>query len=196
MISFRHFLTRLTGASEASSAVALQPVVVRELRAEDRAAVLRIEAASFPDAWTPKVLDAVLAQTNVSAHVLERARTCVAFFVVGRERDRLHLMNLGVAPEARRRGLGARALQAVEKIAWAYGLPLVVLEVRETNLAAQLLYRSSGYRAVEIVRAYYGDEDAYRMTKSIRLPGRNLRTRSTSLTSCATTDRPASPPLP
>jgi len=173
VISFRHFLDRLSGASEASSSVALQPVVVRELRAEDKDAVLRIEAASFPDAWTPRILDAVLAQANVSVHVLERARTCVAFFVVAREQGRLHLMNLGVAPEARRLGLGARALQAAEKIAWAHGLPQVVLEVRETNLAAQLLYRSSGYRAVGIVRACYGKEDGYLMTKSIPLPGRN-----------------------
>lgn len=172
VISFRHFLARLTGASGASSPLALQPVVVRELHADDRAALLRIEAASFPDAWTPRLLDAVLAQPNVSVHGLERARTCVAFFVVGRERDHLHLLNLGVAPEARRAGLGSRALQAVEKIAWAHGLPRVVLEVRESNLGAQLLYRSAGYRAVEIVRGYYGDQDAYRMTKGIPLPGR------------------------
>lgn len=172
MISLRHFLARLTGTSEVNASVTLPPVVVRELRAADRAALLRIESASFPDAWTPRILDAVLARANVSVHVLERGCTCVAFFVVARERDRLHLLNLGVAPEARRRGLGARALQAAEKIAWAHGLPRVVLEVRETNLAAQLLYRSSGYRAVEIVRAYYGDEDAYRMTKHIPLPGR------------------------
>lgn len=172
MISFGNFLQRRFGASAACPATDLDAIVVRELCVQDREAVLRIEAASFPDAWTARILDAVLAQEGVSVHVLERARTCVGFFVVARERGRLHLLNLGVAPEARRTGLGTRALAAVEKIAWAYGLPTVVLEVRETNLAAQLLYRSNGYRAVEIVRAYYGDQDAYRMTKSIPLPGR------------------------
>jgi ribosomal protein S18 acetylase RimI-like enzyme len=58
-------------------------------------------------------------------------------------------------------------LLAVENIAWAWGLARVELEVHESNLAAQLLYRRSGYRAVEILRGYYGSEDAYRMTKAV-----------------------------
>ena len=41
----------------------------------------------------------------------------------------------------------------------------VVLEVRETNLAAQLFFRENGFRAVSILRGYYDDtpEDAYLM---------------------------------
>ena len=41
----------------------------------------------------------------------------------------------------------------------------VVLEVRETNLAAQLFFRENGFRAVSVLRAYYEDtpEDAYLM---------------------------------
>jgi ribosomal-protein-alanine N-acetyltransferase len=41
----------------------------------------------------------------------------------------------------------------------------VVLEVRETNLPAQLFFRTSGFRAVSVLRCYYEDtpEDAYVM---------------------------------
>jgi ribosomal-protein-alanine N-acetyltransferase len=41
----------------------------------------------------------------------------------------------------------------------------IVLEVRETNLAAQLFFRENGFRAVSVLRAYYEDtpEDAYMM---------------------------------
>jgi ribosomal-protein-alanine N-acetyltransferase len=40
-----------------------------------------------------------------------------------------------------------------------------LLEVRETNLAAQLFFRSAGFRAVSVLRAFYEDspEDAYLM---------------------------------
>ena len=140
---------------------------VREMRPEDRAAVLRIESVSFPDAWPAETFDQLDAQANASGHVVPLGSECLAFFIVVRERNYLHLANLAVAPEARRRGLGEFCLQAIEKIAWAYGLPRVELEVRETNLAAQLLYRHCGYRAVEILRSHYGDQDAYRMTKSV-----------------------------
>lgn len=144
---------------------------VRSMRPEDRADVLRIEEASAPDAWTADVLDRWLAN-GASGHILEREGRCVGFFLVLLARDHLHLVNLAVAPEKRRRGIATLALQKIENIAWAYGLPRIQLEVRETNLAAQLLYRRSGYRAVEIVRSYYGDQDGYRMTKEVaNLPG-------------------------
>jgi ribosomal-protein-alanine N-acetyltransferase len=41
----------------------------------------------------------------------------------------------------------------------------IVLEVRETNLAAQLFFRQQGFRAVSLLRDFYEDttEDAYLM---------------------------------
>jgi ribosomal-protein-alanine N-acetyltransferase len=144
---------------------------VRSLRPDDLGDVLRIEEASFPDAWSADTLDHWLSN-GASGHVLEREGRCVGFFLVLLARDHLHLVNLAVAPEERRKGIATLALQKIENIAWAYGLPRVELEVRETNLAAQLLYRQSGYRAVEIVRSYYPDQDAYKMTKGVmNLPG-------------------------
>ena len=40
-----------------------------------------------------------------------------------------------------------------------------MLEVRETNLAAQLFFRGQGFRAVSVLREFYDDtpEDAYLM---------------------------------
>jgi [ribosomal protein S18]-alanine N-acetyltransferase len=148
---------------------------VRSMRPADRADVLRIEACSFPDAWPAEVFDRLLSN-GASGHVLEREGRCVGFFLVQLARDHLHLANLAVAPAERRKGVATLALQKIENIAWAYGLPRVELEVRETNLAAQLLYRRCGYRAVDIVRSYYGDQDAYRMTKDVlHLPGPRRR---------------------
>jgi ribosomal-protein-alanine N-acetyltransferase len=142
------------------------------MRLDDRAEVLRIEEASAPDAWTADVLDWWLSN-GASGHVLEREGRCVGFFLVKRAGDHLHLVNLAVVPAERRKGIATLALRKVEGIAWAYGLPRIELEVRETDLPAQLLYRQSGYRAVEIVRSCYPDQDAYRMTKDISgiLPG-------------------------
>ena len=45
----------------------------------------------------------------------------------------------------------------------------ITLEVRETNLAAQLFFRKQGFRAVRVLRAYYEDsgEDAFLMQYTI-----------------------------
>lgn len=41
----------------------------------------------------------------------------------------------------------------------------IVLEVRETNLAAQVFFKNLGFRAMSVLRDYYDDttEDAYVM---------------------------------
>ena len=46
----------------------------------------------------------------------------------------------------------------------------MTLEVRETNLAAQLFFRTQGFRAVSVLRSYYDDtpEDAYVMSYRYR----------------------------
>lgn len=48
----------------------------------------------------------------------------------------------------------------------------IYLEVEESNLAAQLLYRKLGYRAVEILRNFYASlhEDGYKMVRKVTLP--------------------------
>ena len=42
----------------------------------------------------------------------------------------------------------------------------ILLEVRETNLAAQLFFRNVGFRATSVLRDFYDDttEDAYLMS--------------------------------
>src|SRR5688572_14818557 len=163
-------LRRLLFLDRRATGQSAEPIV-RSMRPDDRAEVLRIEEASFPDAWPADAFARWFAN-GASGHVLEREGRRVGFFIVLLRSDHLHLANLAVAPEERRKGLATLALQKIEKIAWAYGLPRIELEVRETNLAAQLLYRQSGYRAVDILRSYYRDQDGYKMTKDVpNLPG-------------------------
>jgi ribosomal-protein-alanine N-acetyltransferase len=172
MFSFRRLFTPTSlGGSEPKTP---EPrVSFRAMVAGDLLAVQAIEEASHPNAWSQEDLRRWMTGARVSAHVLEVGLEVRAFFVVQREEHGLHLVNIAVAPAHRRRGHARQSLAAIENIARAFGLPRVVLEVRESNLPAQLLYRSVGYRAVEILRAHYGDEDGYRMAKPVpRLPGR------------------------
>ncbi|MEQ1892773.1 MAG: GNAT family N-acetyltransferase [Planctomycetota bacterium] len=140
---------------------------VRAMGPADREQVLRIEADSHPDAWTAAALDGWLARPRTSGFMLLRGSECVGFFIVLQARTHLHLVNLAVARAARRSGVGTLALRAIAEVARERGLTRVELDVRETNLAAQLLYQKCGYRAVEIRRRYYGDQDGYRMSKNL-----------------------------
>jgi len=83
---------------------------------------------------------------------------CVWGFAVGvlaADEGELHF--LGVAGDARRRGLGARVLAGFEAEAWGRGAARLFLEVRADNVAARHLYARAGWRVAGLRRAYYRD---------------------------------------
>ena len=65
----------------------------------------------------------------------------------------------------RRRGVGSQmAKKLITKLSHDRR-SRIMLEIRETNLAAQLFFRTLGFRAVSVLRQFYEDtpEDAYLM---------------------------------
>ena len=74
--------------------------------------------------------------------------------------------NLAVHSEFRRQGIGRLLLQQVVIEARRQFLTRVMLEVRQSNIAAQKLYQSMGFVTSGIRKGYYSDdgEDAVAMT--------------------------------
>ena len=71
--------------------------------------------------------------------------------------DAVHLVTIGVDPQYQRQGLGEILVQQALDLAHEIGAPEVTLECRETNLAAQALYRKYGFQEVGRRRRYYSD---------------------------------------
>ncbi len=65
------------------------------------------------------------------------------------------ILNLAVAPEHRRQGLARRLLEAGLGELSARGVYEVFLEVRQSNVAAQMLYGDAGFRTVGQRAGYY-----------------------------------------
>jgi [ribosomal protein S18]-alanine N-acetyltransferase len=77
-------------------------------------------------------------------------------YIVGRAvRDQSEILNLGVTLNARRRGIGASLVRQLLASFAVAGVREVFLEVRESNLAAQGLYRAFGFHDVGRRRRYY-----------------------------------------
>jgi len=83
--------------------------------------------------------------------------------------DELHVNNIGVRQEFRRKGLGGLLLGAALGAAAGRGAGAAVLEVRASNLAAQALYERYGFAVAGRRRNYYRDppEDALVMTRPL-----------------------------
>jgi ribosomal-protein-alanine N-acetyltransferase len=89
-------------------------------------------------------------------------------FVMVNDAGAGHLTTIGVAPEHRRRGVGAQLLAHTEQALKKRGFATVVLEVRVSNVGAQELYRKYGYSVVQRIENYYvNGEGCFLMVKSL-----------------------------
>lgn len=114
---------------------------VRPGTPSDAPAVARIQAAS-PQA----------AQWDISGYPLLVAEhdDCTAGFLIWCETGpgEVEILNLAVDPAFRRRGAASALVAAVPSAT-------IFLEVRESNQAAQALYRKAGFTKTGVRTAYY-----------------------------------------
>jgi ribosomal-protein-alanine N-acetyltransferase len=148
---------------------------LRFLGRNDVAQIVALEKRIFPDPWSAEAFAGEAApDPNRWARVAvtetdEVAAYLIAWFVA----DEVHLGNVAVSPEHRRRGVGQRLLDELIEAGRRRRARLVTLEVRRSNRSAQLLYRKNGFYTVMIRRGYYRDrEDALVMIKPLNDSGR------------------------
>lgn len=131
----------------------------------DMSQVLAIENACFPDPWSEDDFLRCLQQRNVIGMVAERDDVILGAMVYELHKDRLHVLNFAVHPEYRRCGVGRAMVAKLQSKLSRVRRCFVSLDVRETNLAAQLFFRSCGFSCVGIKHGFYDecDESAYLM---------------------------------
>ena len=74
--------------------------------------------------------------------------TLLGYFVCWTLPNQLHLANFAIHPDHQHRGLGGLLLQALFRLARRLEIATVELEVRQSNVAAQGLYRRHGFEVV------------------------------------------------
>ena len=135
---------------------------LRRMRPSDLPAVMELDAASLPRPWSEAIWRSELESPFGLYLVLEDGGEILGQIGVRSVLDELHVTNVAVHPEHRRRG-HARAM--IRGALSAYpDARLVHLEVRPTNREARTLYGSLGFRETGRRPRYYGDEDALLMT--------------------------------
>ena len=125
--------------------------------------VMQIEA-TFSAPWTREMFLQELRQKDelsYSTVVLVDGRV-IAYALNWFVADEVHIVNLAVHPQWRRRGVARFLMCEVFDCALRRGMVIATLEVRFHNSAAIGLYESMGFRQVAIRKNYYADnrEDA------------------------------------
>ncbi len=145
-------------------------VHIRWMIRRDMPEVLTAETSSFEFPWSEEDFIRCLRQRNCIGMVAEYDEQVVGFMIYELHKNRLHILNFAVNPEFRRRGVGEQMVGKLISKLSHQRRNRIMLEVRETNLAAQLFFRQAGFRAVSVLRDFYDDtiEDAYLMEYRFR----------------------------
>ncbi len=135
-------------------------IKIDAMTADDLDQALEIERVSFGMPWSRQLFIDELRRTPVSTLLAAfsedaPARTIVGYIVYWVVAGEIHILNLAVAPQHRRRGIAKTLVLAALGHARAGGAETAYLEVRQSNIAAQRLYEGLGFVKITIRKNYY-----------------------------------------
>ena len=140
---------------------------IRRMTLDDIPAVVALDRLSFTLPWPERSFRFELTSNPASrcwVYNLDGkiVGTIVAWLLV----DEAHIATIATHPDHRRQGIARNLLTYALRYMSREGAVTSFLEVRESNMPAQEMYREFGYEAVGLRKKYYKDtgEDAILMT--------------------------------
>ena len=143
---------------------------IRPMGRDDADAVFEIEQVSYPFPWTRAIFFDCL-RIGYCCRVIEFDDGIAGYAILSAAAGEAHLLNLCVAPDHRRNGLGQMLLDGVLVDACLLQAGRLFLEVRPSNKPAIKLYRQNDFHVIGRRAGYYpgpgGREDALVMVHHI-----------------------------
>jgi [ribosomal protein S18]-alanine N-acetyltransferase len=149
-----------------------QKIALRPMQLHDLDAIMAIEPQIYTHPWTRGNFSDSL-NSGYSAWVLENAGETIGYSLMMLVLDEAHLLNLSVAKNYQKQGLGRFLLEHMIATAKHYKATNMFLEVRPSNISAIALYENMGFCEMSVRRNYYpaangqGREDAVLMGLAI-----------------------------
>lgn len=139
-----------------------QKVRLTMVKAEDIKDLLTIERIVYRGQllWTKNIFLSELNQPTPHLYLKAEANGEIVAFIGARfEKKDAHIANLAVLPSYQNQGIASLLLARIEKVARYYRCETLSLEVRQSNLSAQRLYRSLGFHSQRVLESYYFDNN-------------------------------------
>ena len=140
---------------------------------EDLDSILEIEHASFSVPWSRKSFEVELVGNKFSVTLAARTTDTgegrsllLGYVCIWLVFEELRFLNLAVSPRARRQGIASQLVNRAIYLGVSKGVQRALLEVRESNESAQLLYKNFGFNVYARRKSYYTNpnEDAILMS--------------------------------
>lgn len=128
---------------------------IRDAEPGDLAQIAGLEQVCFPDPWSKASLRDALATDGTTTLVATSGDRVWGYLIAREAGGSGEILNLAVAPDRRRSGVGAALLDEGLARLRGHGNAVVFLEVRESNAAALDLYRRRGFWVIGMRKGYY-----------------------------------------
>lgn len=133
---------------------------IRKMTLEDIRAVVELDHISFSLPWPERSFRFELTDNPASrCWVAEADGRVVGMLVAWLFVDEAHIATIATHPDYRRQGIARKLLTYALQSALREGAESSFLEVRESNVPAQDMYRKFGYVEVGRRKRYYRDND-------------------------------------
>jgi ribosomal-protein-alanine acetyltransferase len=148
------------------------PITIEDASIRHLERLYEIEMECFKkEAFTKQQIAQLLQNSNSISLVAKENGNIIGFIIgaLSMEDGNIvgHVLTIDVSPSHRRKGVGLKLLQEIEKIFRDRGAKVCRLEVREDNVAAISLYRKLGYRKVGMLKHYYGEAHGILFEKNL-----------------------------
>jgi [ribosomal protein S18]-alanine N-acetyltransferase len=145
-----------------SPMVKVQECIIGRMQEDDIKQILEIENVSFPTPWHREIFVLELNKPSTLQLVSKINDKVTGYIISWMMHDEIHILNVAVHPDFRRRGIAKRLINDVTEYFYPKGAKSIILEVRINNKSAQSLYHNLGFKTLRIRKKYYSDtgEDA------------------------------------
>ena len=149
----------------------MEGIIIREMSHDDLHQVHAIEDQSFTSPWRQSSFEYEIDNKDAVLKVAISDNRIVGYVCIRTIVDVTHILDMAVMPEFRRMGIGSRllinSLQDLRRL--KPDTISIILEVRESNIAAIKLYEKFGFKEIGRRRGYYQKphEDAVIMERDL-----------------------------
>lgn len=143
-------------------------MIIRAAEQMDIDAIVRVENACFSTPWSIDAIKHEICENKLADFMIacDEENNIIGYIGIWTLLDECQINKIAVMPDKRKIGIGKTILNHVIELTRDMGVKSWYLEVRESNTAAQALYRSAGFSSVGTRKNYYINpvEDAVLMS--------------------------------
>ena len=125
----------------------------------DLLSIAAIEQQSFPTLWNEETYRKELTRDIALFLVAKLDDEVVGYALSWNSAKELHVLKIAVCPPYRRMNIATALMLQSLILARKSGCEYCLLEVRESNIAAQKMYEKLGFKILGVHKKYYTDTD-------------------------------------